>query len=123
MTQKLLPLVACLFVVPALSQEVAKSLWMDQMTTAVPALFCQEPQYFRQCFEVSAEECEELVISSTRVCLQRYDQQIPETLVQPNDGARWGNLVGSCVGRTYEIGFAERKVSDPRCNDPSQWTQ
>lgn len=103
--------------------EIAKSEWMDRMTTGLPAYFCQSDQYFRQCFEVSAEQCEEAMSSATRLCLAKYSDEIPEVLVQPDAGTSWGSVVGRCVGETYDVTNAQKRKMDAVCMDPSHWTK
>lgn len=100
---------------------VAKAEWLDAMSTALPTAFCQPAQYFRQCFEVTAAQCEEAAASATRVCLARHRDEIPAVLTQPQDGTRWGTVVGQCAGRAYELALLKQRRSEPRCNDASQW--
>ena len=101
--------------------EVAKADWIGQMTTAVPVLFCQSEQYFRQCFDVSAEQCEETMSSATRVCIRKFQTEIPSTLLQPQDGTHWGNVVGKCVGESYELSLANKHKNEDICFDISNW--
>ncbi len=103
------------------SAEVSKEVWVDSMSTALPTLFCQANQYFRQCFDVSQVECEDTAMSATRVCLQKYKDQIPNTLVQPKDGTYWGRIVGKCAGEAYEITLRKKRISNQKCNDPNNW--
>ncbi len=103
------------------SGEVSKEAWLDGMSTALPTAFCQRDQYFRQCFEVSQTECEETAMSATRVCLQKYKDKIPNTLIQPKDGSYWGRIVGSCAGEAYEITLRKKRISNQKCNDPNNW--
>ena len=103
------------------SQEVAKDVWIDKMSTALPTVFCQSDQYFRQCFDVSQIECEETAISATRVCLQKYKDKIPNVLVQPKDGTYWGSIIGRCAGEAYELSFLKKRISNTKCNDPNNW--
>jgi hypothetical protein len=110
-----------LFGANAYSQSVPRDLWISNMETAVPAHFCQEGQYFRECFSVTARECEEMALSSTRICLDKWSEQIPMQLQQPQDGTRWGNQVGSCAGQTYEAALQEKRLSNARCNNPANW--
>ena len=100
---------------------VDKKTWMDGMATAVPTLFCAPKQYFRQCFKVSAAECEDTSASAVRVCLNKNKDQIPDVLNQPEDGQRLGNIIGRCAGVTYEIALMKKRSSDPKCNDPNNW--
>ena len=103
------------------SQEVAKDVWIDKMSTVLPTAFCQTDQYFRQCFDVSQIECEETAISATRICLQKYKDKIPDVLVQPKDGSYWGRIIGSCAGEAYEMTLQKKRISNKKCNDPSNW--
>jgi hypothetical protein len=77
------------------------------MSTVLPTVFCQGGQYFRQCFDVSQSECEETAMSSTRICLQKYKDKIPDTLTQPKDGSYWGTIIGRCAGEIRD-NFTEK---------------
>ncbi len=114
-----LALAACAFAATAAT--VSKAEWMDGMSTVLPTAFCAPAQYYRQCFEVTAPQCEEAAASATRVCLARHRDEIPAVLNQPQDGTRWGTVVGQCAGRAYEIALLKQRRADARCNDPSQW--
>ena len=94
---------------------------MDSMSTVLPTVFCQANQYFRQCFDVSQAECKETALSATRVCLQKYKDKIPDTLVQPKDGTYWGRIVGSCAGEAYELTLRKKRIGNQKCNDPNNW--
>jgi len=105
----------------AQAQQVSKKDWMNAMSTALPTAFCNSHQYFRQCFKVSAEECEETAISATRVCLNKNEKAIPNTLSQPKDGSHWGRVVGSCAGEAYEIALLKKRINNEKCNDVNNW--
>ena len=101
--------------------EVNKTDWVNSMTTALPTTFCNSSQYFRQCFSVSAQECEETATSATRVCLNKSINDIPNILIQPKDGTHWGSIVGKCAGEAYEISLIKKRINNPKCNDISNW--
>jgi hypothetical protein len=101
--------------------EVNKSDWYNGMSTALPTAFCNSSQYFRQCFSVSAEECEETAASATRVCLNKNDKDIPSVLVQPKDGTHWGTIIGECAGGAYEATLAAKRINSAKCNDIRNW--
>ena len=109
--------------IQASAVEVGKAVWITQMESVVPVAFCQSEQYFRQCFDVTAVQCEETMSSSTRVCLTKHEKGIPDPLNQPEDGTHWGTVLGTCVGETYEATLAQKRKSDPICFNPSHWQQ
>ncbi|MFV0478384.1 MAG: hypothetical protein ACK5ME_11185 [Parahaliea sp.] len=103
------------------AQEVPKDQWVSAMKDILPTAFCNADAYFRQCFKVDAVKCEEVAVSATRNCLDKYDSQIPASLSQPQDGTRWGTAVGQCAGEAYEVTLMDKRTSTAKCNDPAQW--
>ena len=107
--------------ISAQALEVSKSEWIKGMSTVLPTAFCNSNQYFRQCFSVTAEECEETAASATRICLSKNDENIPDILVQPKDGTLWGTVIGKCAGEAYEITLIKKRLNNEKCNDISNW--
>ena len=105
----------------AQANEISKGQWIEGMKTALPTAFCSSAQYFRQCFDVTATQCEEVAASATRVCLSDIEQQLPNVLVQPQDGYYWGTKVGECAGTTYELTLISQRVNSDICNDVTAW--
>jgi len=103
------------------ANEVSKEDWINGMTTALPAYFCKADQYFRQCFTVTQVECEEVALSTTRICLAQNKNAMPAILKQPEDGTRWGSVVGACAGEAYEISLQKKLINSARCKDPNNW--
>lgn len=101
--------------------QVTKAEWLAAMPSALSNYFCQPDQYFRQCFDVTAPRCQEVVESASVECLTNYQNDIPEVLNQPRDGTHWGQVVGRCVGQSYELSLTSVRLSNRRCNDPSNW--
>jgi len=101
--------------------EVSKNAWISSMTTALPTALCNSSQYFRQCFSVTAQECEETAASATRVCLNKYISEIPEIFIQPKDGTRWGSIIGSCAGEAYEVSLIYKRIKSQKCDNPAYW--
>lgn len=100
---------------------VAKAQWVEGMKTALPVGFCKEGSYFRACFRVSAEECEDTALSATRVCLASVEDELPAVFHQPFDGQKWGQKVGSCAGSTYETAHKAERIASERCKDLTGW--
>ncbi len=103
------------------ANEIVKEAWMNSMSTALPTLFCQADQYFRQCFQITQRECEEIALSSSRVCLKKYEKDIPSVLNQPKDGNHWGSIIGSCAGESFELVLQKKRISNEKCNNPENW--
>jgi hypothetical protein len=100
---------------------ITKAQWVEAMKTGLPVGFCKEGSYFRSCFRVSAEECEDTSLSATRVCLANLDDELPAVFHQPHDGQRWGQKVGGCAGSTYETAHKSKKIASEPCKDMTRW--
>jgi hypothetical protein len=68
---------------------IERDSWVEYMKTALPTYQCQSEKYFRQCFSVTTENCEEVMASTTRICLDKERANIPDVLNQPEDGTKW----------------------------------
>lgn len=114
-------LIALLFPLLTSAKDVTKSDWIKAMSTALPTALCNSKQYFRQCFKVTVQECEETAASATRICLNKYKKDIPNTLTQPKDGSHWGGIMGACAGEAYEITLIKKRISNAKCNNVKNW--
>ncbi len=122
MRMKFLPAVfTLLLVVPANGAEVSKGAWIKGMMRALPAAFCKDKMYFRQCFEVSQQDCIDVAALATESCLEQISSKLPEILVQPKDGAKFGRTVGGCAGQKYEQALKSRFTDTARCRDVNNW--
>jgi hypothetical protein len=101
--------------------EVSKDAWIGSMTSILPTAFCNSSQYFRQCFTVTAQECEETASTATRVCISKNADKIPKILKQPEDGTHWGTIIGACAGEAYEIALIKKRIKNTRCDNPANW--
>jgi hypothetical protein len=101
--------------------EVSKGNWLASMETALPAAFCNKNMYFRQCFSISAVECEETASSTTRLCLNKYKSDFPEVFDQPRDGTKWGTIIGKCAGTAFEVSLIKKRINSNKCNDANNW--
>lgn len=85
------------------------------MKTALPTAFCAEGTPFRTCFKVTQEQCEDAAASAVRICLKKFQSQIPAKLKQPRDGEKWGQKVGECTGNSYAAALARKKIDSKEC--------
>lgn len=116
-------LLSAILLLPIYAQavEVNKAEWIDAMSTALPTAFCNSSQYFRQCFSITAHECEETAASATRICLSKNSANIPHVLHQPKDGTHWGTIIGKCAGEAFEASLASKRINNSKCNDINNW--
>jgi len=104
-----------------MANEITKDDWINSMSTALPAYLCKAEQYFRQCFNVTQTECEETILSTTRICLEKNKENMPNRLRQPEDGTKWGNIIGTCAGSAYEVALQKKRINNGKCNNPDNW--
>jgi len=90
------------------------------MSSVLPGIFCKEGSYFRECFKVTAQECEAEAIRVTRVCIQSKEADIRANL-KKDGGKIWGEKVGECAGESYELSLKDKRIDNAKCNDPSKW--
>ncbi len=123
MRKTLFSIIVVILLTPAMAgaQEVSKAYWIEAMQTALPTALCKSQQYFRQCFDISAVECEETAASATRICIGKVKNEIPEMLQQPNDGMRWGAKIGQCAGESFELVLIKKWKNTERCNNIENW--
>ena len=67
-----------------LTNEVSKQEWMQHMRSVIPTAFCQSDQYFRQCFAISSNDCQEIMSLATRSCLNEINNKLPNKLRLPD---------------------------------------
>ena len=52
--------------------------------------------------EEESKKCLIYTKSFTKVCIEYNEEFIPEILNQPEDGSKWGEIIGECVGKLYD---------------------
>lgn len=109
------------FASTSIADEVSKDYWVDTMKTALPATFCQSMHFFRQCFDINEDQCIETASLATKICLHKYVNQIPDTLNQPKDGAKWSNIVGQCAGENYYATLSRIYKDTKECDEMNHW--
>ncbi len=107
--------------------DVPKKEWLDSMQSLLPTLFCKKSSFFRQCFMLGEDKCLEDALRAAKVCLLKFEGDIPAILQQPQDGAKWGEQVSRCAGGTLELSLTaenkKKKKAAKKCNDSTKWTE
>jgi len=82
---------------------LSKKYWISMTEKKLPAEFCKEGEYFRECFKLSNRECLENAEATVKSCLLKLNSQIPKRIVQHEDGVHWGQQVFNCAGHAIEL--------------------
>jgi len=109
-----------ILVANANAQEISKSDWLKYMNVAVPSAFCQEGQYFRQCFDIPGNICLSTARSAMKTCINIEEQNVPKSLNQVS-GEQWGNIIGTCAGNEFEKIQINNKLKNQKCYNPANW--
>lgn len=101
---------------------VTKKAWMNSMLINMSAYACEPTGYYRSCYELTQDECLDKAIDVTEICLKKHDSQIPEQIVQPRDGKKYGTMVGECFGDRFTSPYIKKKRLPPKpCSNPLNW--
>ena len=117
------PLTQAAGTVHAADNVVAKSAWMETMKTVLPNVFCNgkgASRYFRECFNVTEDQCIQEALRAVKVCLLSIADEIPAELRQPDDGRTWGSKLGRCAGKGYEMSLIKSRVDSAECKDATK---
>lgn len=102
-------------------KSMTKEKFFEAFETAFPRELCKETQFFRQCFQVSEEECFKESLRTTKVCIFSLEKEVPSIFTTAEEARQWGSKLGSCSGRNYEISLLSKKKKTADCNDISKW--
>lgn|GEM_PF-3302439 len=104
---------------------VSRDDFLAALRPLTPEYFCGDQMYFRQCFAVSAEDCQMLALVAYDACVRELYPSIPPVLSTEEEGAAVGEMIGTCAGEAYELGLAENglRYDNAICNDAANWTR
>lgn len=89
------------------------------MSAELPVAFCDNREYFGQCFEVEQKSCQKTVVQLTKSCLK--DLVVPKSVRLATVGLKLGNKLGRCIGARYEKDMIQKKKKDSLCTELKQW--
>lgn len=107
----------------AYAEPVPRAVWVESFKTGFANYICKSGEFFRECFNVTERECLEEALRATKTCLADKGPSLPDPIKLPEEGTKWGSVVGSCAGSAYEIGLKARgkRKESAECNNPSLW--
>lgn len=98
---------------------LTNSEWIKQMSSELPLAFCDNREYFGQCFEVEQKNCQKAVSQLTKNCLK--DLEVPKSVRLATAGLKLGHKLGRCIGARYEKNMIQKKKKDSICVELKQW--
>ena len=109
-----------IFVTSSIAQDISAKDWIKSVESGLPGYFCQEEQYFRQCFEITGSQCLETARESVTNCINKEKKNFPVSF-NKTTGEQWGNIIGTCAGNLFEMKHTAEKSKNPRCYNPANW--
>jgi hypothetical protein len=111
--------IACVALIAAASKAdtpgMPQSEWSGLLRARLPSLICRDHWYVRQCFSISAEECDSAIKSDLTGCLQEFGTRIPPIITSKEDSAEWGKTIAQCIGARFEHTMKRHKKSSAQC--------
>jgi len=96
--------------------DLAQDRWIGFMTKNMPALFCKPDQYYRDCYEVTKEECEDTAAFAVQACIANHIQELPD-FFSYEASRQWGATIEKCVDEEYSRTFSNQKKDTQECKE------
>lgn len=100
--------------------KISRDKFIKGMKENLPAAFCAEKAFFRQCFPFGEEVCKSSAVTAMDPCVVEHEKAMPAELNQA-DGRSWGEKIGACAGAKFEEVHAKEKKDTADCKDPAKW--
>ncbi len=104
----------------AYAQEVSKSDWIAYMKSALPSAFCQDEQYYKQCYEVSHSKCILTAGAAVDACIDQEEKNLRD-VIDSSAGQKWGTILGECTGKLFDKELADKRLKTQKCYSPTNW--
>lgn len=88
--------------------------WVKTLNTSMSTGLCQAGSHWRNCYDMTSDQCIELIHSLTQGCTTRIIATLPSTLT-PGVASLAGQQVGFCVGELFHQLAQDRLKSIPEC--------
>jgi hypothetical protein len=99
----------------ALSEEMTLDTWLQRMRTGLPVALCAPTSPIRACFSLSAEQCEQSVVSATRTCIADMQSKLPQFIRSPEQGREFGSKIGECAAMAHVVANSTKYVESEEC--------
>lgn len=99
-----------------LPSTVTKNDFKVSMRSLLPDINCKKNTYHMHCYAVATSECKVAMSLAIDKCLSDMDEQIPETLMMPNEPPDFGLKVAICSKSVYEIDSISKYTPSKQCD-------
>jgi len=95
--------------------ELSQSQWAEKFAATLPGFICREDWYFRQCFSVTAQQCQAATQAAAKTCLDEAKNGMPAVIRSRDESGSWGAKVASCTGALLEDRMKQQKKPSAQC--------
>ena len=74
-----------------------KQVWINHISSFIPAGFCTDDSPFLQCYAVSQSNCIDITLTATKKCINEIESTMPKFLNKA-ESEMWGGVIGTCAG-------------------------
>ena len=99
----------------AQARDLTQEQWIEFMTKNLPTVFCDPSQYYRECFEVTQEECKDMVTLFIGNCIDKNIMAMPETF-DLKESRTWGSILEKCVDEIYVNTYTNLRIDNEYCS-------
>lgn len=94
--------------------DLSAANWAHTLNKTMSAGLCQEGTHWRNCYDINAGECAQLINTLTQGCTNRILDTLPLTLT-PTVATLGGQQVGFCVGELFYKLAQPKLKATPEC--------
>lgn len=101
---------------PLQAGEQTQEQWVEYMTQNLPSVFCNPNQYYRECYEITQEECKEAISDIAEGCIDKNIENLPD-IFTIKESRHWGPLLEKCIDEEYSRLYSDQRIDSQYCKD------
>ena len=101
---------------PLQAGEQTQDQWTKYMTQNLPSVFCSPNQYYRECYDISQEDCKEAISDIAEACIDQNIENMPDVFTI-KESRHWGPLIEKCIDEEYSRLNSDQRIDSQYCKD------
>lgn len=93
--------------------------WLTSYRKELKSEFCYSQGYFRQCMDVKAKECGNVVSTALSKCIS--SSKLPKSIDPLIEGIGMGQSLGRCVGLKLSKKYKVKTKASGKCRNVASW--